>query len=76
MKETIDGKIKGINIGEEKAVIKVEVSPEWLKNTDITYLIGKEAISITFDDHMGTLDENQAKLDEVGEKDATEESGV
>jgi len=67
MKETIDGKIKGINIGEEKAVIKVEVSPAWLKDTDITRLIGKESISITFDDHIATLDENQTKLEEPEE---------
>ncbi|HEC82549.1 MAG TPA: hypothetical protein ENI53_01525 [Thermoplasmatales archaeon] len=68
MKETIDGKIKGINIGEEKAVIKVEVSPTWLKNTDITYLIGKDDISITFDDHQSTLDENQTTLEETGDE--------
>ena len=64
MNETIDGKIRNITIGEDKAVIKVEVDPTWLKNTEITRLIGKNDISITFDDHIATLDENQAKLDE------------
>jgi len=55
MKEQIRGTIKGINIGENDATMKIKVDA-----TDITRNIlrmrGKEVL-ITFDDQQATLDE-------------------
>ena len=55
MKEKIRGIIKGINIGEEDATLKIKIDPSDI-SAALLRMRGRETL-IIFDDSQATLDE-------------------
>ena len=55
MKEKLKGTIKGINIGEEDATLKIKIDPSDI-SAALLSMRGRETL-IIFDDSQATLDE-------------------